>query len=557
MVSYTLKALWGGGKFRQTYFAYQQNSQDFPCIIKRIISLSQDPTEDETLFKEEATLLYRLGVHDQIPKLISRFSNNQEFYFVQEFIEGQTLREELSLNKQTQNKLSEEKVISLLQDMLSILEHFHQVHGDPHENIKPSSFIRRASDNKLVLINFGTACNQQLDPIDLPANIYMPTTQQLEERGVHWDIYCLGMIGIKALTGLEPEKLPPPREKSWRKDVTVSDNLASILEKMIHYNFRDRYQSATEVLTALKNITAPQKLQRDNISPVKPNDKTRKIPPFLLSRGTILVVLLIVVLGAIYSQKKPNNPLSPKNPVVEILDCFKEVAQVPSASDLDSENKLFYYGHSSTFAGIRKLIDPKIMESFPMFKLEYKKQPKNSNAGSATGMMMLLNDELQIGQSSRPIREQEKKEAEIEGFKLKEVAIAKDFLAVAVHPDLDIPGLTLEQLKGIYTGKITNWEQLGGPNLEIIPYSRSLEAGGTVQFFVQNILGGKFIWNATEAEIGNRDDVVKDFEKAIEEVQKTTDGINQVANNQGGIYYSHLAPHERKFKTPFIQPRNK
>jgi len=112
---------------------------------------------------------------------------------------------------------------------------------------------------------------------------------------------------------------------------------------------------------------------------------------------------------------------------------------------------------------------------------------------------------------------------------------------VAVHPDLDIPGLTLEQLKGIYTGKFTNWEQLGGPTLEIIPYSRSLEAGGTVQFFVQNILGGKFIWNATEAEIGNRDDVVKDFEKAIEEVKKTTDGINQVANNQGGIYYATAA----------------
>ncbi len=254
MVSYTLKALWGGGKFRQTYFAYQQNSQDFPCIIKRIISLSQDPTEDETLFKEEATLLYRLGVHDQIPKLISRFSNNQEFYFVQEFIEGQTLREELSLNKQTQNKLSEEKVISLLQDMLSILEHFHQVHGDPHENIKPSSFIRRASDNKLVLINFGTACNQQLAPIDLFDNIYMPTTQSVEKKGFHWDIYCAGIIGIQALTSLYPEELPQPIQTSWRKYAKVTENLASILAKMINYDCRERYHSATDVLNALNQI---------------------------------------------------------------------------------------------------------------------------------------------------------------------------------------------------------------------------------------------------------------------------------------------------------------
>jgi phosphate transport system substrate-binding protein len=51
-----------------------------------------------------------------------------------------------------------------------------------------------------------------------------------------------------------------------------------------------------------------------------------------------------------------------------------------------------------------------------------------------------------------------------------------------------IPGLTVAQLKDIYTGKITNWQQVGGPKLPITAYSRSEEAGGTVEFFVENVL---------------------------------------------------------------------
>lgn len=93
-------------------------------------------------------------------------------------------------------------------------------------------------------------------------------------------------------------------------------------------------------------------------------------------------------------------------------------------------------------------------------------------------------------------------------------------MAVAVNPKLNIPGLTIDQLKSIYTGKTTNWKQLGGSDIAIKPYSRPITAGGTVELFGQEVLG-------SEA-----------FGSNVEFVSTTTQALQKLASSPGGIYYA-------------------
>jgi phosphate transport system substrate-binding protein len=133
---------------------------------------------------------------------------------------------------------------------------------------------------------------------------------------------------------------------------------------------------------------------------------------------------------------------------------------------------------------------------------------------------MLLNNQLAFSQSSRSVKGEEYEQAKQRGFTLKEIPVAIDGIAIAVNPSLNIPGLTIAQLQDIYTGKITNWQTVGGSNLPIKPYSRHPEEGGTVEFFQENILGGK------------------NFGTNVEYISTTTQALREVANNPGGIYYA-------------------
>lgn len=180
---------------------------------------------------------------------------------------------------------------------------------------------------------------------------------------------------------------------------------------------------------------------------------------------------------------------------------------------------LFNYGGSTSWAPIRQLINPAIQAARPEFRLRYV-QPIGAPPGSSTGIKMLLDGKLALAQSSRPLLEGEYSQAQQRGFGLKQIPIAIDGLAIAVNPNLNIPGLTIEQLKSIYTGKTTNWKQLGGPDLKIRPYSRPTTDGGTVELFVQDILRGQ------------------PFGSNVEFVSTTTQSLQKLASDPGGIYYA-------------------
>ncbi|NJL81979.1 MAG: PstS family phosphate ABC transporter substrate-binding protein [Chloroflexaceae bacterium] len=191
---------------------------------------------------------------------------------------------------------------------------------------------------------------------------------------------------------------------------------------------------------------------------------------------------------------------------------FNDVTPVPSDT--------YYYGGSTTWAPIRRDVDSQLFAAVPTFRLKYRdpKPGSGETPGSGTGIRMLLDGELNFSQSSRPVKDKEQAKARLQGFNLRQIPVALDGIAIAVHPSLAIDGLTLEQLRRIYTGQINNWQAVGGPNLAIVPYSRRQEDGGTVEFFLEEVIEGSF---------GNNVQFARD----------TTDGLRKAGRDLGGIYY--------------------
>jgi len=110
--------------------------------------------------------------------------------------------------------------------------------------------------------------------------------------------------------------------------------------------------------------------------------------------------------------------------------------------------------------------------------------------GSGVGIAALLSNTTDIAQSSRKMKLDEKMKLQKAGHKVKEVIVAYDALAVVVHPANPISKLTREQLEEIFTGKITNWKQVGGSDMKIIVYSRETSSG-TYEFFKEHVLNKK------------------------------------------------------------------
>ncbi|MBR8832654.1 MAG: protein kinase [Stigonema ocellatum SAG 48.90 = DSM 106950] len=260
-----LKVL-GEGGFGQTYIVEDIHLPGNPkCVLKHLKTTSTDPEILETtrtLFQKEAETLQQLGSYDQIPRLLAYFEENQEFYLVQEFINGHLLSKELLPGK----KWTESQIIEMLVEMLGILEFVHS-QGVIHRDIKPDNIIRRASDNKLVLIDFGAiqqlrkqkamGMGRQNITLVVGTRGYMPSEQTRRLPRPSSDIYALGMMGVQALTGVYPSELqddPDTGEILWQHLTPVSPELVAILTKMTRYHFKDRYQTVTEVLQALGEL---------------------------------------------------------------------------------------------------------------------------------------------------------------------------------------------------------------------------------------------------------------------------------------------------------------
>lgn len=251
------------GGFGETYLAEDTSNFNEPCVVKRLKPQKQSVLQwVQQKFEQEARILKTLGQHDQIPRLLAYFLENQEFFIVQEFVKGNDLRKSIYTGIQW----SEQAVTYLLRDILEVLEFVHQKKVI-HRDIKPENLIARQSDKKIVLIDFGAVKEVTSKVFNTQGNVvqnsvvgtpgYMPVEQLSGQPLFCTDIYAVGMIAIEALTGVYPLQLATDINTSevvWRNRVQVSNNLANVLETMVRFRHQQRYQSASEALQAVRKL---------------------------------------------------------------------------------------------------------------------------------------------------------------------------------------------------------------------------------------------------------------------------------------------------------------
>ena len=152
-----------------------------------------------------------------------------------------------------------------------------------------------------------------------------------------------------------------------------------------------------------------------------------------------------------------------------------------------------------------------------------------TGGGSGVGIAALLAGTTDIASASRKIKFDEKVKFQQAGKSPVEKIIAFDALAVVVNPGNKVSELTRQQLEDIFTGKITNWKQVGGVDLAIVAYSRETSSG-TYEFFKEHVLKNK------------------NYKKNILSMPATGAIIQSVSQTKGAIGYVGLAYLENDVK---------
>lgn len=255
------------GGFGHTFIATDLHLPDHPtCVIKQLKPHLQDAeslTVARRLFETEARVLYQLGEHAQIPRLLAHFEDDQEFYLAQELIEGDSLSDLIRPGQ----PWSEARVRQLLSEVLTPLAFVHE-QGVIHRDLKPSNLIHRRADDHIVLIDFGAVKQVSERRQDGPATRtisigtqgYMPSEQLAGNPWFSSDIYAAGMICLQALTGTAPHVIkrdPCTSEVFWQSpDLDISEDFKAVLARMVRYDFRDRYPTAAAALAELQALPA-------------------------------------------------------------------------------------------------------------------------------------------------------------------------------------------------------------------------------------------------------------------------------------------------------------
>ncbi|MEG3841224.1 serine/threonine-protein kinase [Microcoleus sp. herbarium14] len=256
----------GRGGFGRTYLAEDINRYNEHCVLKEFSPVVHSPKAAE-LFDRESSMLYSLQ-HPQIPRfrelLRTDINGNQSLFLVQDYIKGQTY-EEILISRQQQGKnFSEAEVTQLLFQLLPILEYIHSKNLI-HRDISPDNIIQHDADKLPFLIDFGSVkqiaanavlqFNGQSDTA-IGKQGYSPMEQMRQGKvSPASDLYALAVTALVLLTGKKPQKLYDVNGKSWdwRSHVQVSQNLGTVLDRMLADQAGDRYQSAKEVREALKD----------------------------------------------------------------------------------------------------------------------------------------------------------------------------------------------------------------------------------------------------------------------------------------------------------------
>jgi serine/threonine protein kinase len=466
---------------------------------------------------------------------------------VMERIFGMDLEEYIKVMKRP---IDQKTAIGWLSQLTQILQEIHH-RGIFHRDIKPSNIILQP-DGQLVAIDFGAvkqaavvSTSGQKTRIFTPG--YAAPEQEQGETSAQSDFFSLGRTFVYLLTGKEPVELYDSYRNLlvWRdKTTNVSVDFFNLIDRLMQDDPRQRPDTTATIfreIAALSPIitrqnisyqpppppaiSERQQIQVANRAPLAVTLAPQRLSPFkkLLPALVVSTALLLLFSALAMYVLGNRNSLVPGISSNNTGESFTAIKDVPQGS--------FKFGGSTSWATTRQLqssIDAAIRGVYPQFDIVYTdasspdfKSTKNgkcdSKPGSNAGICWLLEGDIDFAQSSISLDKSKYKD-DPRVNRLKQEAVAFDALSVVVNPQLKLTGLTLDQLRDIYTGKVTNWSQVGGQNIPIAAFSRAENTGGTVYAFRDLVLR-------------------KEDELQFKTVGSTTEGLQQVVKNPGGIYF--------------------
>lgn len=154
-----------------------------------------------------------------------------------------------------------------------------------------------------------------------------------------------------------------------------------------------------------------------------------------------------------------------------------------------------------------------------------------SGPGSGAGIAALIDGTTELCQSSRLIRSSEIDQAKEQGVDPHEIVVAMDGLAVVVNPANPISELTIEQLSAIYSGKVTNWKDVGGNDATIVVLSRDTNSGTHV-FFKEQIVQMRLLSDKADTSL--------EYGPNVQMLPSTSAGVTETMQNANAIFYPGL-----------------
>jgi serine/threonine protein kinase len=266
---YRVTKVLGQGGFGRTYLSQDTGCFDEMCVLKEFSPNDRGRDalkKSKELFQREAQVLYQIN-HPQIPKFRANFEEQKRLFLVQEYAEGKTVAKSLSDRLKNNQTFKEAEAVQFLQDMLPVLTHIHGM-GIIHRDISPDNIIFRDRDKLPVLIDFGVV-KAGVTQLEVSTQIHQGTTvgkagyapgEQLQtgEAYANSDLYALAVTVVVMMTGRKPESLIDKSTMTWKWHQwvpTLTPWFAKILNKMLSRVPNSRYQSATEVLQALRAVS--------------------------------------------------------------------------------------------------------------------------------------------------------------------------------------------------------------------------------------------------------------------------------------------------------------
>jgi serine/threonine protein kinase len=238
--------------------------------IKELPLLRHESAKSQELLTREARVLQSLD-HPRVPRCHDHFvlgqGRSRAFYLVQDFNDGQTLAHELD-----QGVFSEAQVLVVMSEVLQILVDLHG-RNPPilHRDLKPANLIRRRSDGRLVLLDFGAVRDvlrdSKLGGSTVAGTFGFMAPEQFQ--GDAWpaaDLYGLGAMAVNLLTGKDPARLHGWDGRfTWQEHAKPSPGLTALLKRLLAPDPNRRMSSAAAALASVLQIQAGKSRWQDRL----------------------------------------------------------------------------------------------------------------------------------------------------------------------------------------------------------------------------------------------------------------------------------------------------